>query len=69
FSYSIVSSIPAGNRDLFTLDPKTGEIRLTGTLDFEEVSLHEMQIEARDTGWPPLSGHCKVELEVLDEND
>ncbi|XP_069725617.1 protocadherin alpha-2-like [Phaenicophaeus curvirostris] len=69
FSYSILSSLPAGNRDLFTIDTKTGEIRLTGTLDFEEVRSYEIQIDARDTGWPPLSGHCSVELEVLDEND
>ncbi|XP_055669182.1 LOW QUALITY PROTEIN: protocadherin alpha-2-like [Falco peregrinus] len=69
FSYSIVSLDPAGNRDLFTIDPKTGEIRLTGALDFEDVHLHEIQIEARDEGWPPLSGHCSVELEVLDVND
>ncbi|XP_069725623.1 protocadherin alpha-2-like [Phaenicophaeus curvirostris] len=69
FSYSILSSIPAGKRDLFTIDPKTGEIRLTGTLDFEEVRSYQIQIEARDSGTPPLSGHCSVELEVLDEND
>ncbi|NWQ84753.1 PCDAB protein, partial [Columbina picui] len=69
FSYSIISSVPAGNTDLFRIDPKTGEIRLTGALDFEDVRLHELQIEARDKGWAPLSGHCSVELEVLDIND
>ncbi|XP_065500437.1 protocadherin alpha-6-like [Caloenas nicobarica] len=69
FSYSIVSSVPAGNRDLFSIDQKTGEIRLTSHLDFEAVQLHELQIEARDKGTPPLSGHCSVELEVLDVND
>ncbi|NWR55920.1 PCDA3 protein, partial [Bucorvus abyssinicus] len=69
FSYFIMSSFPAGSRDLFTIDPKTGEMRLTGALDFEDVRLHELQIEARDKGWPPLSGHCSVELEVVDVND
>ncbi|KAM6116123.1 uncharacterized protein FYW35_006736 [Pterocles gutturalis] len=69
FSYSIVSSLPAGSRDLFIIDPKTGEIRLTGALDFEHVRLHEIKVEARDQGTPPLSGHCSVELEVLDVND
>ncbi|NXA30628.1 PCDAB protein, partial [Ibidorhyncha struthersii] len=64
FSYSIVSSVPASNRDLFTIDPKKGELRLTGLLDFEDVHLHELQIEATDKGTPPLSGHCSVELEV-----
>ncbi|XP_068885321.1 protocadherin alpha-3-like [Aphelocoma coerulescens] len=69
FSYSILSSIPVGNKELFAIDTKTGEIRLTGTLDFENVRLHELQIEATDKGTPPLSGHCSVELEVLDVND
>ncbi|NXB66876.1 PCDAA protein, partial [Struthidea cinerea] len=69
FCYSILSSIPIGNRELFTINSKTGEIRLTGTLDFEDVRLHELQIEATDKGTPPLSGHCSVELEVLDMND
>ncbi|NXN54561.1 PCDAB protein, partial [Rynchops niger] len=65
FSYSIVSSVPVGSRDLFTIDSKTGEIRLKCSLDFEDVHLHELQIEATDKGTPPLSGHCSVELEVL----
>ncbi|KAF1586242.1 Protocadherin alpha-11, partial [Eudyptes moseleyi] len=62
FSYSIISSVPAGSKDVFSIDAKTGEIRLSGALDFEDVRLHELQIEARDRGWPPLSGHCSVEL-------
>ncbi|XP_059716447.1 protocadherin alpha-2-like isoform X4 [Haemorhous mexicanus] len=69
FSYSILSSTPMGNKDLFIIDSKTGEIKLKGSLDFEDVHLHELQIEATDKGTPPLSGHCSVELEVLDVND
>ncbi|TRZ09530.1 hypothetical protein HGM15179_017581 [Zosterops borbonicus] len=69
FSYNILSSIPIGNKELFTIDARTGEIRLTGTLDFEDVRLHELQIEAADRGTPSLSGHCSVELQVLDVND
>ncbi|NWU20185.1 PCDA3 protein, partial [Dyaphorophyia castanea] len=44
-------------------------IHLTAALDFEEVSIFDFRVEARDTGTPPLSGHCKVVLEVLDVND
>ncbi|XP_056358035.1 protocadherin alpha-2-like isoform X2 [Oenanthe melanoleuca] len=69
FFYSILSSIPVGKKELFTIDAKTGEIRLAGPLDFEDVRLHELHIEATDKGSPPLSGHCSVELEVLDVND
>ncbi|KAM4892455.1 protocadherin alpha-2-like isoform 2-T2 [Sylvia borin] len=68
FSYTILTSIPV-NKELFTIDTKTGEIRLRGTLDFEDIRLHELQIEATDKGTPPLSGHCSVELQVLDVND
>ncbi|OXB74272.1 UNVERIFIED_CONTAM: hypothetical protein H355_011724 [Colinus virginianus] len=69
FSYSIVSSVPASQRDAFSIDPRTGKIQLIFPLDFEDVRLHELQIEARDKGFPPLAGHCSVELEVLDVND
>ncbi|XP_058704855.1 protocadherin alpha-3-like isoform X6 [Poecile atricapillus] len=69
FFYSILRSSPIGNKELFTIDTKTGEVRLMGALDFENVRLHELQIEATDKGTPPLSGHCSVELEVLDVND
>ncbi|XP_066185631.1 protocadherin alpha-2-like [Sylvia atricapilla] len=68
FSYTILTSIPL-NKELFTIDTKTGEIRLNGTLDFEDIHLHELQIEATDKGTPALSGHCSVELQVLDVND
>ncbi|XP_061858770.1 protocadherin alpha-2-like [Colius striatus] len=69
FSYSILSSVPAANSELFTLDPKTGELRLMRALDYEDIPFYEIQIEARDKGPLPLSGHCSVELEVLDVND
>ncbi|KAM9184622.1 protocadherin alpha-2-like [Mergus octosetaceus] len=69
FSFSIVSLVPAAKRDVFSIDPQTGDIRLRGPLDFEEVRLYELQIEAQDKGMPPLSGHCEVVVEVLDVND
>lgn len=69
FSYSIGNTVPASQRDTFIIDPRTGEIRLRGLLDYEVVRLCELQIEARDNGFPPLSGHCKVVVQVLDVND
>ncbi|XP_065704894.1 protocadherin alpha-8-like [Patagioenas fasciata] len=68
-TYTATNFIPRSGRDVIAVNPKTGEIRLTGSLDFEEVSIYDFRIEARDKGWPPLSGHCSVELEVLDVND
>ncbi|KAF1464079.1 Protocadherin alpha-2, partial [Spheniscus demersus] len=68
-TFTTSNTFPPKGLKLFILNPKTGEIRLSGALDFEDVRLHELQIEARDRGWPPLSGHCKVVVEVVDVND
>ncbi|NWI94751.1 PCDAC protein, partial [Pitta sordida] len=68
-SYSVTNFFPPSGKDLISINPKTGEIHLTSTLDFEDISVFDFRIEARDQGWPSLSGHCKVVLEVLDVND
>ncbi|NXP25597.1 PCDAA protein, partial [Scytalopus superciliaris] len=67
--YEIDTVVPPSTSDIFSIDAKSGEIRLTGTLDFETVTLYDINIKATDKGTPPLSGHCKVVLEVLDVND
>ncbi|NXX17571.1 PCDA5 protein, partial [Podargus strigoides] len=67
--YSFRDTIFDKNQDLFIIDRKSGEIRTAGELDFEDVQSYDLEIEARDKGTPPLSGHCSVELEVLDVND
>uniref|UniRef100_A0A8C3M764 Uncharacterized protein n=1 Tax=Geospiza parvula TaxID=87175 RepID=A0A8C3M764_GEOPR len=56
-------------KEMFTINENKGEIRLQGKLDYEETDSYEIPVEARDKGYPPLSGHCKVVLEVLDVND
>ncbi|XP_054244980.1 protocadherin alpha-6-like [Indicator indicator] len=67
--YKIDTFVPASASDVFSINTENGEIRLRGTLDFEEVTFYELHVKATDKGTPPLSGHCKVELEVLDMND
>ncbi|KAL9836553.1 LOW QUALITY PROTEIN: protocadherin alpha-8-like [Geothlypis trichas] len=68
-TFMATSFIPPSGRDVISVNPNTGEIHLTAALDFEEVSVFDFRIEARDQGTPPLSSHCIVELEVLDVND
>ncbi|KFO96264.1 Protocadherin beta-1, partial [Calypte anna] len=58
---------PEETRQLFELNPETGEIRISGNLDFEKTKSHEMMVKATDGGG--LSAHCKVQVEVLDVND
>ncbi|XP_053847215.1 protocadherin alpha-13-like isoform X5 [Vidua macroura] len=68
-TFTVTNLIPPSGKDVISINPNTGEIHLTGSLDFEEVSIYDFRIEAKDKGTPPLSGHCKVVLEVLDVND
>ncbi|XP_064243562.1 protocadherin alpha-13-like isoform X2 [Passer domesticus] len=67
--YEIDTTVPPSAGDLFNIHANSGEIRLTGALDFETVTFYELHIKGMDKGMPPLSGHCKVVLEVLDVND
>uniref|UniRef100_A0A8C4YH85 Cadherin domain-containing protein n=1 Tax=Gopherus evgoodei TaxID=1825980 RepID=A0A8C4YH85_9SAUR len=61
------SNIPDNARKLFNLDPRTGEITVTGPLDFEEVKFYQANVEAKDGGG--LTAHSKVQIQILDEND
>ncbi|XP_030315246.1 LOW QUALITY PROTEIN: protocadherin alpha-3-like [Calypte anna] len=67
--YEIETFLPSSASNLFSIDEKTGEIRLRGALDFEIGTFYDLQVKATDHGTPPLSGHCKVVVEVLDVND
>ncbi|NWW44487.1 PCDAB protein, partial [Pedionomus torquatus] len=67
--YEINSFSPPSAADVFSINANSGEIRLSGVLDYETVTFYDLQIKATDKGTPPLSGHCKVVLEVLDVND
>ncbi|NWI99805.1 PCDAD protein, partial [Crypturellus undulatus] len=68
-SYAFSQSVSEQVKDLFMMDWKSGEIRIKGRLDFEDIQSYDLEIEAIDKGNAPLTGHCSVELEVLDVND
>nr|XP_016848997.1 PREDICTED: protocadherin gamma-B5-like [Anolis carolinensis] len=61
------SDIAEKGEQKFTLDPKDGKITLLENIDFENRKKYVMIIQASDGGG--LVAHCKVEIEVLDEND
>ncbi|NWR40622.1 PCDGE protein, partial [Tachuris rubrigastra] len=65
-SYSF-GNVPAGVRELFSVDIENGKIKTAGPLDFEEKSEYSFALEARDGGG--LTGHCEVQIEITDEND
>ncbi|KAM4675791.1 protocadherin alpha-8-like [Discoglossus pictus] len=54
---------------LFNVNKHSGEIRLQGEVDFERTNMYEIHIDVFDNGYPPLTGHCKVIISILDIND
>ncbi|XP_068445915.1 uncharacterized protein [Clinocottus analis] len=53
--------------NVFSIDPKTGEIKVTGVIDFEERSSFEMRVQAKDG--LGLTSYAKVIIDVTDVND
>ncbi|XP_075712367.1 protocadherin gamma-B2-like isoform X30 [Rhinoderma darwinii] len=51
----------------FSIHPVTGEIKINDKLDFELTKMYELSVQAKDGGG--LVAHCKVLIEVIDEND
>lgn len=67
YSYTLYTS--EKTQELFSLDPNSGEIKVKGVIDYEEIQNFEMHIQAQDRGTNPLSGHCKVMVYITDLND
>ncbi|XP_039872377.1 protocadherin alpha-7-like isoform X5 [Simochromis diagramma] len=55
--------------DTFSLDKDTGEIRVKGGIDFENMEVYKLDVHATDKGQPPMSTDCRVIIKVLDVND
>ena len=53
----------------FDIDPTTGVLNLTGTLDFEMVERYVINVTAMDGGSPSLRNSTEVLLNILDFND
>ncbi|XP_062835530.1 protocadherin gamma-A6 isoform X4 [Anolis carolinensis] len=62
-----IRKITKSDFPLFLLNSTTGEIILTGRLDYEVSSLHEFEVEAKDGG--RLNDISKVVIHVTDVND
>ncbi|XP_072259082.1 protocadherin gamma-B2-like [Pyxicephalus adspersus] len=67
-SYSFIeTSGSIDHTETFHINSKTGEIKLNQKLDFELTNNYELSVQAKDGG--ALAAHCKVLIEVIDEND
>ncbi|CAJ1058679.1 protocadherin beta-16-like [Xyrichtys novacula] len=63
-TYTISKS---GAAAIFTIDPNSGQLTLSGNLDYEKRRLYELDVQVSDQGG--LSDGCKVIVDVTDEND
>ncbi|XP_053180398.1 protocadherin alpha-2-like [Scomber japonicus] len=68
----VYSFIERGNfnpETVFLINPDTGEITVSGKVDYEENTAYDIRVQARDKGTPSRSVHGKVLVEVIDVND
>ncbi|XP_048884542.1 protocadherin alpha-C2-like isoform X9 [Brienomyrus brachyistius] len=68
-SYSFMLYTSEKVQDMFELNSNTGELKVKGVVDFEEIKKLEMHIQAHDKGQNQLSGQCTVIVVVTDVND
>ncbi|XP_042338852.1 protocadherin gamma-B5-like, partial [Plectropomus leopardus] len=62
-----LSHVSDDDVNVFVIDAKTGEIKVSGLIDFEESSSFEMRVEAKDG--LGLTSYAKVIIDVTDMND
>ncbi|XP_035859004.1 protocadherin alpha-8-like [Sander lucioperca] len=67
--YSLSKTLPRKIYEIFELDSLSGQLKLKGTLDFEESEIYKLDIQASDKGTPPLMSRCKVIIKIKDVND
>ncbi|XP_030594791.1 protocadherin gamma-A2-like [Archocentrus centrarchus] len=65
-TYSITNKLVAV-RNVFTINKETGEVTLTGNIDFEESQKFQINLRASDEGG--LTDSCKLVVDVQDVND
>ncbi|XP_040903618.1 protocadherin alpha-8-like [Toxotes jaculatrix] len=67
--YSLSKTLARKIYELFELDSLTGQIKVKGSLDFEESEIYKLEVQASDKGQPPLTGRCRVIIKIKDVND
>ncbi|XP_046644672.1 fat-like cadherin-related tumor suppressor homolog isoform X5 [Daphnia pulicaria] len=67
--YSLASSYASEIVDQFSIDKVTGTVRLARRLDFEDRSVYNLTVRAKDRGSPSLSSEAYLAVEVVDVNE
>ncbi|XP_067313477.1 protocadherin beta-16-like [Pseudorasbora parva] len=53
--------------ELFEINETNGEVRVTGNIDYEKARHYQIHAQASDDGG--LTDSCKIDVDVIDEND
>ncbi|KAJ8382635.1 hypothetical protein SKAU_G00034130 [Synaphobranchus kaupii] len=67
--YSFSNHIAPRVKDLFNIDARTGRVEVSGDVDYEESSMYQIYVQAKDLGPNAVPAHCKVLVKVIDVND
>uniref|UniRef100_A0A0F8AX71 Protocadherin alpha-8 n=1 Tax=Larimichthys crocea TaxID=215358 RepID=A0A0F8AX71_LARCR len=67
--YSFSKSINQNILKLFDINPLTGEITVKGLIDYEVKDKYEIEIEASDKAFAPLTTEKSVIIKIVDVND
>ncbi|XP_058506556.1 protocadherin-10-like [Solea solea] len=67
--YSFGNDVKFKIRELFDIEPVTGEITVKGHVDFEEQDSYDIDIQASDKGSIPFRTDKSVIIKIGDEND
>ncbi|XP_061786398.1 protocadherin alpha-3-like [Nerophis lumbriciformis] len=67
--YSFGSDVKDKIKQLFHIDPVTGEIIVKGNVDFEEQDSYDIDIQASDKGSIPFKTDKSVIIKIIDMND
>lgn len=67
--YSFSSTTSSQYGSIFGLNPVTGEIFVKGPINYEDTTLYQLSIQAKDKGESPVPTRATVRIHVRDVND
>ncbi|XP_030282168.1 cadherin-23-like [Sparus aurata] len=68
-SYSILQQSPSSDPAVFELDSSSGTLQLAQPLDYSEVKMYSLMVQASDAGTPSLVRNGSVVVKVKDVNN
>ncbi|ELT95736.1 hypothetical protein CAPTEDRAFT_182594 [Capitella teleta] len=68
-TYSLLATRDGRSQNMFTIDPSSGQLTTTQSLDRESIATHHLQIIASDYGHPSQSAYASLIIYVDDIND